>query len=78
MNMDTTTGGQGNSTSAGATSPGVARRHNRHLTAAVVLIVIRVVFLAENIIPEFSFADYWPLLLIAIGATFLWRARGSA
>jgi hypothetical protein len=77
MSMNETTVGQGSSPDTG-TPPAGPRRHHHNLTGAVILIVLGVLFLAENLIPEFSFSDYWPILLIAIGASFLWRARHSA
>ena len=46
------------------------------------LIVIGTLFLLDNFIPYFGFDDFWPLLLIAIGAGMLWnswpRFRNSA
>ncbi len=51
------------------------RRDHGSLTGGVILIVLGCLFLAEHIIPGFSFGDYWPLLLIAIGVLLLWRSR---
>ncbi|MBE0645567.1 MAG: PspC domain-containing protein [Bacteroidetes bacterium] len=39
----------------------------------IVLIVIGALFLLDNFIPSFGFEDFWPLLLIAIGAGMLWN-----
>jgi len=41
-----------------------------------ILIVLGLLFLAKNLIPRFSLSDYWPLILIAIGAGLLWKAGG--
>lgn len=44
----------------------------------VVLIVLGLLFLANNLLPEFQFGDYWPLILVAIGAGILWKHRPGA
>ena len=41
-----------------------------------ILIVLGLLFLAENFIPRFNLFDYWPIVLIAIGAALLWKAGG--
>ena len=52
---------------------------NRHgaLTAGVILIILGVIFMLEIWYREFSFwrvfARYWPLILIWVGATKLYR-----
>ena len=76
--MNGTTEDQGKASGKSTSAPENMRHRDKHLTGAVVLIVLGILFLAENTVPDFSFADYWPLLLIAIGATLLWRARRSA
>ncbi|MGE5365026.1 MAG: PspC domain-containing protein [Bacteroidota bacterium] len=48
------------------------RKDSRML--GVVLIALGVIFLAENFLPFFSFWDYWPLLLIGIGAWLLLKS----
>lgn len=50
------------------------RRQGGGIMAGVVLIVLGVLFLADNFLPYFDFGDLWPLLLVAIGAVMLWRA----
>jgi hypothetical protein len=32
-------------------------------------------FLANNLLPDFRFHDYWPVILIVIGAAMLWKSR---
>jgi len=44
------------------------------LIGGVVLIVIGLLFLFDNFLPSISFADFWPLLLIAVGAGMLWNS----
>ena len=39
------------------------------------LIIIGVLFLANNFLPRFDFGDYWPLILIAIGAALILNSR---
>ena len=49
-----------------------------NLIGGVVLIVLGLLFLANNLLPEFQFGDYWPLILVAIGAGILWKHRPGA
>jgi len=44
----------------------------------VILIALGILFLADNLLPGFTFAEYWPVLLIVIGAGLLWRSRGKS
>ncbi len=44
----------------------------------IVLIVIGMLFLLDNFIPSFGFDDFWPLLLIAVGAAMLWNTLPRA
>lgn len=48
------------------------------ITGGVILIVLGVLFLANNLIPQFDFSDYWPLILVAIGGSLIWKSRQSA
>jgi hypothetical protein len=48
------------------------------MVGGLVLIVLGLLFLAQNLIPGFEFGDYWPAILIAIGAGLLWRSRPSS
>ncbi|MDX9757732.1 MAG: PspC domain-containing protein [Bacteroidota bacterium] len=43
------------------------------MIGGIVLIVIGALFLLDNFIPHFGFDDFWPLVLIAIGAGMLWN-----
>ena len=40
----------------------------------IVLIALGLLFLLGNLVPEFGFEDYWPLILVALGAGLLWPA----
>ena len=44
------------------------------LFTGYILIGIGVLFLLDNFIPTFSFGDFWPLLLIAIGTGIIWHS----
>lgn len=52
-------------------------RRKDGILGGVVLIVLGLLFLARNLIPGFDFSDYWPVILIAIGAALIWRSRQS-
>jgi phage shock protein C len=45
-----------------------------HTATGYVLIGIGVLFLFNNFLPGFSFRDFWPLLLIALGIAVLWNS----
>jgi len=45
-------------------------------TGGIILIVLGVLFLADRLLPYwFSFSRMWPVVLIAIGATLIWRGE---
>jgi phage shock protein C len=52
-----------------------SRKDQGGLVGGLVLIVLGLIFLADNLIPGFSFSDYWPLILVAIGIGLLWKGR---
>ncbi len=70
--------GQSSTQDTGPKVPPASRHGRRSITGAVVLIVLGVLFLAENFVPGIRFVDYWPLILVAIGVSMLWRGRHSA
>ena len=78
MTMNETTQGPAATPDTAPQTHATGRRGNRSITGAVVLIVLGLLFLAENFIPDIHFADYWPVLLIAIGASLLWKGRRSS
>lgn len=49
-----------------------------NLLWGVVLVVIGLLFLANNFIPGFRFGDYWPVILIVIGVGMLLKPRRTA
>lgn len=48
---------------------------NRSLLGGIILIVIGMLFLADNFIPHIHFGDFWPLILIAIGVGLLLNSK---
>ncbi|MCK5571848.1 MAG: hypothetical protein KAJ12_03775 [Bacteroidetes bacterium] len=59
-------------------SPPVTEQRTRNrgsVVGGVVLIALGLIFLAENFFPRFNVWDYWPLILIIIGAGLLWKSR---
>jgi hypothetical protein len=49
--------------------------HRRRNTAALVLIVLGVVFLVGQFLPSWSWDKWWPLILILIGAYIIFQGR---
>ena len=59
---------------------GSEERHVRHprrggFVGGIVLIVLGGLMLLERFFPEFRLEDYWPLILIAVGAALLLTRR---
>ena len=53
----------------------VPRTDSSNLLGGIVLIALGLLFLLGKLLPDFNFSDYWPVLLIVIGAGLLWKAR---
>jgi len=53
----------------------VPRTDSSDLMGGIVLIALGLLFLLGKLLPDFSISDYWPVLLIVIGAGLLWKAR---
>ncbi len=51
------------------------QRGRRRNVLGAILIIIGVMFLADNLIPRFHFGDYWPLILIILGVVVLINAK---
>lgn len=49
--------------------------HRRRNTAAVVLIVLGVVFLLGQFLPSWSWDKWWPLILILVGVFIIFQGR---
>lgn len=47
----------------------------RGITGGLVLIVLGILFLMGNFLPDFRISDYWPLLLVAVGVGLLLKDR---
>ena len=81
--------GQGEEKKDNTTNPGSAqpppdsdylrtldeRRQKRSTIAGVILIVLGVIFLADNFVPRIHFSDYFPLILVAIGIGLLINSK---
>jgi len=48
--------------------------HRGSVVGGLLLISLGLLFLADNFLPHFHFEDYWPLILVAIGAGLLYKA----
>lgn len=51
------------------------KRDRGSVIGGIVLIVLGLLFLADNFLPNVRFGDFWPLILVAIGIGLLWRSR---
>jgi phage shock protein C len=58
-------------------TPPATKRDQGGLIGGLVLIVLGLLFLGNNLIPDFRFGDYWPVLLIVIGGVLLWKSRNE-
>jgi len=58
-------------------APPTSHRERTGLIGGLVLITLGLLFLADNFLPEVRFGDFWPLILIVIGAGLLWRKKGG-
>lgn len=56
-------------------APHARRADQPNFFVGVVLIVLGFLFLLNNILPDFDFGDYWPVVLIVTGIVFLMRSR---
>lgn len=64
--------------SQGSESRQKGEKRDSNIIGGVILIALGLLFLANNLIPEFHFGDYWPLILVVIGAGILWKHRAGA
>ncbi len=49
-------------------------RHRTNLTGPVLLILIGVLFLFQELVPEWGLRRTWPLILVVLGMLKLWDA----
>ncbi|MFH0990181.1 MAG: PspC domain-containing protein [bacterium] len=54
--------------------PQPAQQGRGGLIFGSILVVLGLLFLAENFIENFHFGDWWPLILVAMGAGLLYKA----
>jgi hypothetical protein len=47
------------------------------MVGGITLVVLGILFLLGKLMPDFRFEDYWPVILIAIGAAMLLTRRSS-
>lgn len=64
---DTTDMNENNSTPSVSSQSG-------SIIAGAILILLGSLFLADELLPDFDFSKYWPLLLIGVGAALLFTA----
>lgn len=53
-------------------------RDRGNIMGGIILVVVGLLFLADNFIPGFRIRDFWPLILIAIGVGLLWKSVKSS
>jgi Domain of unknown function (DUF5668) len=60
-------------------TPNPPSRYRDHggLIGGLVLVVLGLLFLGNNLLPDFRFGDYWPVILIVIGGALLWKSRNE-
>ena len=51
------------------------KKMRRNRNVGIVLIVLGSIFLADNFIPRIHFADFWPIVLIALGVSLLLNSK---
>ena len=56
----------------------VKSQGKRGVVGGFVLIALGVLFLADNLLPDFRLGDYWPVILVAIGVGLLWKANRTS
>jgi len=49
-------------------------KSNKKVFGGTILILLGILFLLDNLIPYFDFGDYWPVILIVIGAGIIIKA----
>ncbi|MEI7812851.1 MAG: PspC domain-containing protein [Ignavibacteria bacterium] len=56
------------------TAPPAEKKTGHGLITGYVLIAVGILFLADRFIPHFNMGDFWPLVIIAIGAGLLLKS----
>ena len=47
------------------------------VVGGAILIVLGLLFLGHNFLPDFNFIDYWPLILVVIGGSLIYKSLQS-
>jgi hypothetical protein len=58
-------------------NPPTEKRDHGSLIGGLVLVVLGLLFLGNNLLPDFRFGDYWPVILIVIGGALLWKSKND-
>ena len=58
-------------------NPPPERHDHGSLIGGLVLVVLGLLFLGNNLLPDFRFGDYWPVILIVIGGALLWKSKND-
>lgn len=82
LKTENTTGGSGSASDA-KTDDAAAKyfkgledkKLSRNRNLGIILIVLGCIFLADIFIPRIHFADFWPIVLIALGASLLLNSK---
>jgi phage shock protein PspC (stress-responsive transcriptional regulator) len=51
------------------------KKMKRNRNIGIVLLVLGCIFLADNFIPKIHFADFWPIVLVALGLSLLLNSK---
>jgi phage shock protein PspC (stress-responsive transcriptional regulator) len=51
------------------------KREKRRTTAGLILLVLGLIFLADNFIPRINIGEFWPLILVAAGIGILLNSK---
>ena len=51
------------------------QREKRRTFAGLILLVLGLIFLADNFLPRINIGDFWPLVLVAVGIAILINAK---
>ena len=51
----------------------VAKKEQENVIGVLILVTLGLVFLADELMPWFSFSKLWPLVIVAIGVGLLWN-----
>ena len=54
------------------------KREKRRVFAGLILLVLGMIFLADNFIPRIRIGEFWPLILVAIGVAILINSKRNS